>query len=203
VGHEIFLKGGREIVDVVTELVGEGHPLRLTLVSNLTVGGPSRATEADRDALLADIRANSGFIRHHTRLPNPEVLDLLRRSHLALLPSWADTYGYSVLEAQACGCPAVTSDVKALPEFNDDECGYVVRIADPARGRAPIGTAEGRERVSRAIREQLRAILEDALANPRALEEKGERSLARIRRERDPGDRARLLREIYREAVGR
>jgi glycosyltransferase involved in cell wall biosynthesis len=55
------------------------------------------------DEAKAIISRHPDRILHFTGIPNSEVIDLLKRTHVSLLPTWAETYGYSVLEAQACG----------------------------------------------------------------------------------------------------
>ena len=45
---------------------------------------------------------------------------------VGLLPTWAESYGYSVLEMQACGLPVVTTNIRALPETN--VCGWKVKL---------------------------------------------------------------------------
>ena len=55
------------------------------------------------------------------------MLELLSGSHIGLLPSFAETYGYVVLEMQAAGVPVVTTDIRAFSEVNPDECGWRIR----------------------------------------------------------------------------
>ncbi|MFW2788163.1 glycosyltransferase, partial [Acinetobacter baumannii] len=50
------------------------------------------------------------------------------RHHIGLLPTWADTFGYSVLEFQACGCPVISTDVRALSEINNNDIGWLINV---------------------------------------------------------------------------
>ena len=52
----------------------------------------------------------------------------MKKSHIGLLPTFGDTYGFSVLEMQACGCPVITSNIFALPEINNSEVGWVIDL---------------------------------------------------------------------------
>ena len=63
------------------------------------------------------------WISYVPKLTNNETLELMKKSHIGLLPTYADTYGYSVLEFQAAGCPVITTNVRALPEINNNNLG--------------------------------------------------------------------------------
>ena len=58
-------------------------------------------------------------IFYHKILFNSEVMNILKNTHVGLLPTYADTYGYSVLEAQSFGCPVITTNIRAMPEINN------------------------------------------------------------------------------------
>ena len=202
VGADFFRKGGLEALRVVSRLLDEGAPLRLTVVSSLDAGDyASRAGTAELDDARSLLARHGDKIRHHVRLPNDEVLGLLRGAHAALLPTWADTYGYSVLEAQACACPVLTTDVRALPEVNDDACGWVVPVHKDGLGNAEIETAGDRVSFARHLEEGIEAALRSMLADPAEVARRGRAALDRIRRDHDPQDRARMLRAIYEDAL--
>jgi len=104
-----------------------GLPVEVHVVSSLRFGyadSPQREVyEADR-RLITD-----GPVHHHGSLPNDAVHELLERSHLLLLPSLGDTFGYSVLEGFAHGLPALVSNTNALPELvRDGVNGCVVKL---------------------------------------------------------------------------
>lgn len=98
----------------------------------------------------------------HTRLP-----DLYSRADLLVFPSVTDTFGLAVLEAQACGLPALVSDVGGPKEIVvDGVTGWVVPHDDAARWadkvvelaqvvqRAPQDFDEIRRRARERVREQ-------------------------------------------------
>jgi glycosyltransferase involved in cell wall biosynthesis len=43
------------------------------------------------------------------------------------LPSISEALGIALLEAMACGCPAIASSVGGVPEILDDQCGWLVQ----------------------------------------------------------------------------
>ncbi|MBU2473074.1 glycosyltransferase, partial [Patescibacteria group bacterium] len=45
-----------------------------------------------------------------------EKLELLNNADMFVLPSFYEGFGMSILEAQAVGCPVITSDVSSMPE---------------------------------------------------------------------------------------
>jgi glycosyltransferase involved in cell wall biosynthesis len=49
-----------------------------------------------------------------------EMVGLLQRAELAVMPSTEEGFGLPVLEAAACGTPAICSNVSALPEVLDE-----------------------------------------------------------------------------------
>lgn len=60
-------------------------------------------------------------------LTDAEVADLYNASDVFVFPSLAEGFGYPVLEAQACGCPVVTSSTTSLREV----AGPLCRAVDP------------------------------------------------------------------------
>lgn len=78
-------------------------------------------------------RVAPGRIRFHGRLSRAQVLEGLRRSAVAVVPSNChENQPMAVLEAFACGLPVVASDLGGLPELVGDTCGGLVPPRDPA-----------------------------------------------------------------------
>ena len=209
VGHLFFMKGGAEILRVFDKLLEKGYSIELNIVSGLATDDWATATSADDVSWAKGVMGrHAGRIHYWPKLDNSKVMALFKQSHVALLPSYAETYGYSVLEAQASGCPVVTTDIGALSEINDDECGWVIRV--PKRdydgrtlGRSAYHTREGRASVSEVIEHELTQIVLDILKAPSQLPQRAEKCLHRIRSEHDPIHHAEKLLTIYREALER
>jgi len=65
------------------------------------------------------------------RIPNKELPELYSSSDIFVFPSDSDTFGMSVLEAQACGLPAVVSSVGGPREIIENGVtGIVARAGD-------------------------------------------------------------------------
>jgi len=56
-----------------------------------------------------------------------ETVDFYRAAAVFVYPSHNETFGLPILEAMACGCPVVTSDLSAMPET----AGGAAVLADP------------------------------------------------------------------------
>jgi len=207
VGHLFFMKGGREVLTVFDDLLKAGYPVQLDVVSRLEVDTWASRTTSEDVRWAKDVMAQHPHrIRHHKSLPNAKVMDLFRDAHVALLPSWAETYGYSILEAQACGCPVITTDVGAMPEINGDRTGWVITV--PKRdfgegrsfGRSRCNTLEGRSEISATIRSGLRQTILQILSRRELVRERGNEAIARVRRDHDPAKHTEQLKRIYMES---
>jgi glycosyltransferase involved in cell wall biosynthesis len=60
-------------------------------------------------------------------VPLEETVSFYRAADAFVYPSLNETFGLPILEAMACGCPVVTSDVSAMPET----AGGAAVLADP------------------------------------------------------------------------
>jgi len=60
-------------------------------------------------------------------VPLEQTVDFYRAADVFVYPSHNETFGLTILEAMACGCPVVTSDRSAMPET----AGGAARLADP------------------------------------------------------------------------
>src|SRR5690606_20385032 len=172
VGHDFFRKGGREVIRAFDEVRRRcGANLELTIVSELQPDGYATGTDAKNvDEVVALFRSRSSWITHHRNLPNERVLTLMQASHVGLLPSYAETFGYSVLEFQACGVPVVTTDIRAFPEINDDSSGWLIPVPKRANGEGCYRTVEERAAISEAIYKGLVDLLTDIAENPESVE---------------------------------
>jgi glycosyltransferase involved in cell wall biosynthesis len=81
-------------------------------------------------------------------VPLEETVNFYRAADVFVYPSLNETFGLPILEAMACGCPVVTSDISAMPET----AGGAAVLADPkdpgSVGRAIVEAASpGRDRL--------------------------------------------------------
>ncbi|MGN6578186.1 MAG: glycosyltransferase family 4 protein [Nocardioides sp.] len=103
----------------------------------LVVVGPGR----DK-AYVAQLRAMASRLEIADEVtwvggvPLEETVDFYRAADVFVYPSHNETFGLTILEAMACGCPVVTSDRSAMPET----AGGAAILADPDDPRS-IGDA--------------------------------------------------------------
>lgn len=116
-GHAFMIRAMEEIVRQVPQAVllicGDGTPAEVDAVRRLREG----SSVAGRIVLQG-----------HRR----DLAKLLLQADVVVLPSQGqESFGYTAVEAMACGCPVVVTDVGGLPEVVDnDGSGYVVARDD-------------------------------------------------------------------------
>ncbi|WP_459815001.1 glycosyltransferase family 4 protein [Campylobacter concisus] len=76
--------------------------------------------------LLKDIQGNKNIV-FKGRIDDDELISLYSNAVCFIYPSLYEGFGIPPLEAQACGCPVVCSNVASLPEV----CGDSVVYFDP------------------------------------------------------------------------
>ncbi len=119
------------------ELVaGGGYPHRLVLA------GPPAWGAAEIDAAVS--RLPAGSVHKLSYVPEAQKIRLYRRASAFVYPSIAEGFGLPVLEAMACGAPAVTTSGSAPEEIARDAALIV-----PARD--VVG-----------VRDAIRRIIDDA-----------------------------------------
>jgi glycosyltransferase involved in cell wall biosynthesis len=108
------------LMDVYDELRIDSEDLDLTVVGD----GPYLEEMQEQFRRRPDIRFTGAL--SYDQLP-----EVYSKSDLFLFPSKTDTFGMVVLEAQACGLPAVVSDIGGPKEIIvHSETGYVARSDD-------------------------------------------------------------------------
>lgn len=182
IGGAFFIKGGRELLQVLSEFENL-YDFKLTLISSLLYNDYFTHTPYEEMAEYRDMIRRKAWIDYYETLPNEKVLEKCREAHVGLLPSVADTYGYSVLEMQAAGCPVVTTNVRALPEINNEECGWICRLPVNRLGFCEMGGAGDWPHI---LREELRKSFQEIFDSPEKIQRKGKTALERVRRMHDP-----------------
>lgn len=202
VGHQFFIKGGKEILTVVDRLLNNNADINLTIVSRMKPDKDNiETTQEEIDFVNNIIKKHGNHINHFNLLPNEDVLELFKKSHLAILSSFSETYGFSVLEAQAAGCPVITTDIRAFPENNNDRCGWLINVPKYENGYARLSTKKEKNDYSKLLVNGLYNIISDILSDPSIIKKKGNRAIDRIRKNHDPGEKAKILYKIYRQAL--
>jgi glycosyltransferase involved in cell wall biosynthesis len=118
VGNHFGRKGGCVAVRLAQLALARKFPLVVEIASSLQVGGTIWTDPVSRsffDPYVALLKLPN--VRWHGGLDNRSVNELLRRSHLSLLTTFGDTFGFSALESIANWTPVIATAQGALPEF--------------------------------------------------------------------------------------
>jgi glycosyltransferase involved in cell wall biosynthesis len=96
-------------------------------------------------------------------LPQAELAQWMRKSHVLVLPSVEDGFGLVLTEAMACGCPVISStNTGAADLYQDGKEGFIV----PARDASSLRCALQRLVDESGLQERMR---EEALAKVQSL----------------------------------
>ena len=198
VSNQFFLKGGEAMLDALVEF-RKHHPVELTLISRFSLSdNVTMHTDEDNKRMMAFLEKNKNWINCHYGLPNEQVLQLMSESHLGVCMSFAETYGYVVLEMQAAGVPVVTTNIRAFPEINSDEIGYLVDYPFQ-NGRLPAdATRDTVEAITSSLRKQFYQVLESiARDNGFSLSQKAFKARQKIFSNHNPIEYGNSLLKIY------
>ncbi len=200
IGRHFFRKGGWELFQAFERLCRLGLPIKLIVISDMEFSGyqdwhitPEMVSQAKR------LLSTNPLIEHYTTMPNFQVLEILKRSHIGILPSWGETYGYSVLEAMACGCAVVVPNVSPFPEFVSPEWGWLLEVNKTLTNGAERSdpTVENSQRMIDGIV----ATVQEIVSNRDTLQSKCENALNAISMNHNPLKAATVLEDIYQKAI--
>lgn len=172
VGRLVPYKGA----DVVIDAFGASESLRRDAELVIVGDGPQRpALEAQVDEL-----GLRGQVTFTGRLPQPEVVTHFRESSVFAFPSLREFGGGVVLEAMACGLPAIVLDHGGPAELITPETGVTLPVAD---------------RSTRV--DSLRAVLEQLLGDPQRLDRMSDAGRERVEREFTWPRKAEKIHSVY------
>lgn len=116
-------KGVETLIDALPAVIAEHHGAHLVIVGD----GPLR----DRLRRRADDRGVGAAV--HFLGEHPAPAEVLRASDVFVLPSWAESFPYVILEAMLAGLPVLATDVGGISEaIVHGDSGLLVRPRDHA-----------------------------------------------------------------------
>lgn len=199
VGSEFLCKGGIEILRVFNTLKNTYPNFNLILIGDFNrSNGRCVISKSEMEELQSIIKENKDRIKHFVNMPNNEVLNnMVNIAHVGLLPTHADTYGYSVLEFQSAGCPVISTNGRALKEINNEDCGWMIDVSKSKLGEPLSRTEEELQSMQSSIEKQLLIHVEEILKNPDSIKDKALKSIERIKKNHCPLNYSNELSSIY------
>jgi glycosyltransferase involved in cell wall biosynthesis len=145
----------RKRIDILLRVLESVRPLYpgLRLVR---VGGPLTASQQT----LAEKLGVAGAITTLPAISKDVLAAVYRRAALLLQPSDAEGFGLPVIEAMACGCPVLASDLTVLREVGGAAAEYCPPGSPSEWSRATIRLLEERERDPARWESRRRAAME-------------------------------------------
>lgn len=202
VGSDFYRKGGRETVLVLSEL-HKRYSFKLILISSMAVDEKRyMRTENDEKESKCLIEKNKDWIEYYDRLPNTEVLEKMKKAHVCLLPTWMDTFAYSVLEAQACGTPVISTSLRALTEINNENVGWLIDVPVNRLNNPLHLTREQQDIFSEKLLNGLYDKVEYVLQHREEIKDKAMKCLVKIKDYHSPQKYEEKLRMVYQGRIG-
>lgn len=199
VGNDFWRKGGYITLCALQDLRNSYENFEFIIISNLNMDEKSYSTSKEE---IINIINNNDWITWYQNISNNEVLDILKQCHIGLLPTYGDTYGYSILEMQASGCPVITSNNYALQEINSIDSGWFCDINTIVE---EFGDDYFNSEICNITHikmvEYLKNIIQDLLnSESEKILDKALNSLEKIKKEHSPLEYSKILNKIYSDA---
>ena len=123
-GRLLAMKGVDDLIDAIPEIstiIGKSELLFL-------FAGPGDQSKYRQK--LDKLNTKSDYLFTGS-LPRDSLLKLIRKSELAVLPSYNENCPFAILESMACGTPVVASNVGGIPEIITNEVDGL--LVEPGR----------------------------------------------------------------------
>ena len=197
IGRDFFRKGGREIIKILSQLK-LNFDFKLIIISDLRIDEPKYLMEENEiEKTKKIIEANSTWIDYYPKVTNSQVINLTKDAHIGLLPTWMDTYGYSVLECQACGCPVISTSLRALGEINNEKVGWLIDVPVNRLNNPIHNTKDEIDIFRSAIEKGLYNSIYHVLTHKEEVKLKAENCIEKIKKDHNPQKYSRALQVAY------
>jgi glycosyltransferase involved in cell wall biosynthesis len=204
VGRDFFRKGGVEVVNVFRAIECTYPNFHIDIIGDLDdkLFLSENMPKKEKEDTITFFKTKQKRFTFYKSIDNKELLErMVSRIHVGLLPTKTDTYGYSVLEFQAAGCPVITANSRALKEINNADCGWLIDVKQNEFGETFHFNKEGSDDLKIEIESQLKSIIIDILENPKTIYKKSINSLDRIKNEHSLEEYSKKIENIYNTIV--
>ena len=94
---------------------------------------------------------------YHSQISEAELIGLYRSADVLFLPVTNATANNSILEALACGTPVISTQVGGIPDYVNNESGWLLPIGDVLGHVNLIASLHGNRELARSRRQAARA----------------------------------------------
>lgn len=204
VGRDFIRKGGYESILALKSVRDRLKcNIELTIITDINKSYNYVFNEFQDDynylKKVHGILEESNWINYYKDLDNKKVIEIMKNTDVGLLPTWGDTFGYSVLEFQACGCPVISTSVRALKEINNDNIGWIIELPTNRFNEVIIKTSQDKERLRDIIIYEMEKKIEEIIRNRDIIRKKGQLSLENIKKVNNTKEYSKKINNIYRE----
>ena len=154
VGRLEYRKGAHILAKAIPEVIKTFPDAKFIFIGNDSPSSPEKGSMMEYLLRIANGAKNLQFIGHTDR---DKLLEYYRKSTICVFPSLWEAFGYTALEAMACGKPTIITDRFGISEFLSRDALIQVKPQDHmALAKAItdlLGNLEMRERLSKNSRE--------------------------------------------------
>lgn len=200
IGIDFVRKGGREIISAFHKLRKKRQDFELIMITNIQNTNnyafkDFQDTKVEIGNSLSIIENSKDWLNIYPQMPFNEVKELMLSCDVGLLPTWADSYGYSVLEMQSAGVPVISTNIRAIPETNQN--GWIINLPLNYSGELGLRNREHKEDIRKLIIKGLYDIFDNILDDKNSIIEHSVSSHAYIKKYHSPIDYTKQITEIY------
>jgi glycosyltransferase involved in cell wall biosynthesis len=95
-------------------------------------------------------------VQYHSRIAEAKLIGLYRSADVLFIPMTNATANNSILEALACGTPVISTRVGGIPDYVNDESGWLLPIGDVAGHVNLIASLQANRELSSSRRQAAR-----------------------------------------------
>ena len=95
-------------------------------------------------------------LTYHSQISETELIGLYCSADVLFLPMTNATANNSILEALACGTPVISTRVGGIPDYVDDESGWLLPVGDAVGHANLIASLHGNRELARRRRQAAR-----------------------------------------------
>lgn len=200
VGNDFVRKGCQEIIRALHQVRKKRNDFELVMITKTQnvknyAFNDFQDTKEEIAETLSIVENSKDWLTLYPHLPFSQVKDLMMSCDVGLLPSWAESYGYSVLEMQSVGLPVVTTNIRALPETNQK--GWIVKLPVNYSGELGLKSREHKEEVRQLMIDGLNEVFDSILDDKKSIMERSVSSYEFIKEHHAPADYTKKMTEIY------